>query len=103
MGDTVRDHLMMSANTISVQLPAEIYTKLAQLAAEEQVDPVAVVSRLVDIATQHRAWLRNLSALREQIERDGGIHIGASREEVVERMQQTRQDIFYAEYAHLYR
>ncbi len=92
----------MSATTIPVQLPAEVYTKLTQLAAEEQVDPAEVVSRLIDAATQHRVWLRNLSALREQIQRDGGIHVGDSREEVVERMRQTRQEIFDAEYAHLY-
>jgi hypothetical protein len=54
---------------------------------------------LVDIATQRRAWLRDLTALREQIERDGGLSVGASREEVVQRMRQTRQDIFDAEYA----
>jgi len=93
----------MSATTIPVQLSADVYTKLAQLAAEEQVDPAAVVSRLIDTATQQRAWLRSLSALREQIELDGGLYVGASREEVVERMRQTRQEIFDAEYAHLYR
>jgi hypothetical protein len=89
--------MTMSATTIAVQLPAEVYTKLAQLAAEEQVDPVEVMSRLIDTATQHRAWLRNLSALREQIEHDGGLHVGASRDEVVERMRQTRQEIFDAD------
>ena len=92
----------MSATTIPVELPVDVYTKLAQLAAEEQVDPAAIMSHLIDTAVQHRVWLRNLSALREQIKRDGGLHVGASRDEVVERMRQTRQDIFDAEYAHLY-
>jgi hypothetical protein len=94
---------MMSAATVPIQLPGEVYTKLVLLAAEEQVDPAAIVSRLVDIATQRRAWLRDLTALREQIERDGSLSVGASREEVVQRMRQTRQEIFDAEYAHLYR
>ena len=93
----------MSSPTIPVQLPAEVYSKLALLAAEEQVDPVEVVSRLIDSATQNRTWLRNLFALRAQIERDGGLHVGATRDEVVEHMRKTRQEIFDAEYTHLYR
>ncbi len=92
----------MNTSKISVQLPPELYGKLLQLATEEQVDPVEIVARLVDAATQRRAWLRTLDELREQIKRDGGLHVGANRDEVVERLRQTRQDIFDAEYAHLY-
>ena len=93
----------MNAEVVNVQLPARLYAELQSLAAEEQTDPVEVIDRLVTAAGQHRAWLRDLAALREQIQQDGGLQVGASREEVVERLRQTRRAIFEAEYAHLYR
>ena len=55
------------------------------------------------MASQRRDWLRDLTTLGEQIRQDGGLQVGATREEVVERLRQTRREIFEAEYAHLYR
>jgi len=40
---------------------------------------------------------------REQIRQDGGLQVGTTKDEVVERLRQTRREIFEAEYAHLYR
>jgi len=93
----------MKTEVVSIQLPAHLYAELQSLAAEEQTDPVEIIDRLVTAASQHRAWLRDLTALREQIRQDGGLQVGASRDEVVERLRQTRREIFEAEYAHLYR
>lgn len=93
----------MGTETVSIQLPAHLYAELQSLAAEEQTDPAKLIDRLVTAAIQHRAWLRDLMALRQQIERDGGPQVGTSRDEVVERLRQTRHAIFEAEYAHLYR
>ena len=52
---------------------------------------------------QYRGWLRDLAELREQIKRDGGLNVGSTKEEIVERLRQTRREIFLTEYAHLYR
>ena len=93
----------MSAAHVTLEIPAELYAQLEELAAEESTQPVKVIERLVAAAQQHRVWLRDVTALREQIQRDGGLAVGATKDEVVERLRQTRRDIFDAKYAHLYR
>lgn len=93
----------MDAEVVSIELPAHLYAALQSLAEEERADMVEIIDRLVTAAGQQRAWLRDVAALREQIEQDGGLQVGASKHEVVERLRRTRRDIFEAEYAHLYR
>jgi hypothetical protein len=94
---------MMDKSPVTIQLPASLYAELQTLAADEQTDPVEVIRRLVAIANQRHAWRRDLTALRDQIREAGGLQIGTTKEEVVERLRQTRREIFEAEYAHLYR
>jgi hypothetical protein len=94
---------MMDKSPVTIQLPASLYAELQTLAADEQTDPVEVIRRLVAIANQRHAWRRDLTALRDQIREEGGLQIGTTKEEVVERLRQTRREIFEAEYAHLYR
>jgi hypothetical protein len=94
---------MMDKSPVTIQLPASLYAELQTLAADEQTDPVEVIRRLVATANQRRAWRRDLTALRDQIREEGGLQIGTTKEEVVERLRQTRREIFEAEYAHLYR
>jgi hypothetical protein len=94
---------MMDKSPVTIQLPASLYAELQTLAADEQTDPVEVIRRLVAMANQRRAWRRDLMALRDQIREEGGLQIGTTKEEVVERLRQTRREIFEAEYAHLYR
>jgi hypothetical protein len=93
----------MTTEVVTLQLPTNLYDKLQELATEEQSDPVSVITNLVTAAYQHRGWLRDLAALREQIRQDGGLNVGSTKEEVVERLRQTRREIFETEYAHLYR
>ena len=93
----------MSASTVPLQLPAALYAELQSLAQEEQTEPVVILSRLVAAARLRRAWMGDLAALREQIAQDGGLRVGGTKEEVVERLRRTRREIFEAEYAHLYR
>ena len=92
----------MDAPVVTVRLPASLYAKLETLATEEQTDPIEMIGRLVTVASQRRAWLRDLTALREEIRQAGGLRIGATKDKVVERLRQTRREIFEAEYAHLY-
>ena len=93
----------MTTEVVTLQLPTSLYDKLQELAAEEQSDPVTIITHLVTSAYQHRGWLRDLAALREQIQQDGGLNVGSTKEEVVERLRQTRREMFDIEYAHLYR
>jgi hypothetical protein len=94
---------MMNTTTVTLQLPASLYAELQALATDEQTDLVEVIACLVAMARQRRAWLRDLRALREQIHQDGGLQVGTTKEQVVERLRQTRREIFETEYAHLYR
>ncbi len=93
----------MDARVVTIQLPEKLYAELQSLANAEQIDPVQVIDRLVTTASLHHAWLQDLNTLREQIQREGGLQVGASKDDVVERLRQTRRTIFEAEYAHLYR
>jgi 16S rRNA G1207 methylase RsmC len=93
----------MKTETMALTLPVAVYDQLQSLAAEQGTDPADVVAQLVAAAAQQRAWRHNLAELREQIRRDGGLHVGATKDEVVQRLRQTRREIFAAEYAHLYR
>ena len=95
--------MSMEVENVTFQLPAQLYADLQSLAADEQTDPVEVIARLVATARQRRAWVQGLTALREQIRRDGELLVGVTKDEVVERLRQTWREIFEAEYAHLYR
>lgn len=93
----------MGMDTVTLQLPATLYSKVEELAVDAETSPDDLLASLIETAHQRRTWLRELNELREQIKRDGGLNIGSSREEVVEQLRQTRREIFDAEYAHLYR
>ena len=92
----------MEKNIVTLQLPAGVYDKLQELAAVEQSDPVEMLSRLITLAHQRQGWLRDLTSLRAEIRQAGGLRVGGTKDEVTERLRQTRREIFDAEYAHLY-
>ncbi|MBN1888952.1 MAG: hypothetical protein JW850_13240 [Thermoflexales bacterium] len=89
--------------TMTLELPADLYTDLQSLAAGEKVGLVEMLTRWATLARQRHAWIQGWEELRELIKREGGLLVGATKEEVVEQMRKTRQEIFEAEYAHLYR
>jgi hypothetical protein len=93
----------MDPTVVSLELPANLYEKLQTLAAEEQLEPVEMLTQWAELAYQRRAWLHGWAELRSLIEQEGGLQVGATKEEIVEKMRQTRYEIFEAEYAHLYR
>ena len=64
--------MSVEAEKVTFQLPAQLYADLQSLAADEQTDPVEVIARLVATARQRRAWVQDLTALREEIRREGG-------------------------------
>lgn len=93
----------MHATTVDLQVPTSLYNELQTLAEEENTEPVAILSHLIKVARLRRAWLDDLTALREQIVKEGGLQVGSTKEDVVEQLRRTRGEIFEAEYAHLYR
>ena len=86
----------MSSETVTLQLSASLHSKLQELAIEAQTSPDDLSTTLVNAAYLQRSWLRDLTELREQIKRDGGLRVGTGQEEAVERLRQTRREIFDA-------
>jgi hypothetical protein len=93
----------MATDVVTLELPASSYDQLQELAISEQTDPIEIITELIAMAYQRQSWLRELTELRELIRQQGGLQIGTTKEEVVEKLRQTRREIFEAEYAHLYR
>jgi predicted CopG family antitoxin len=93
----------MQSPLTTIQIPAVLYSELQALAEEEHTTLAEVIERLLARQRQRRAWLRDLATLRKQIQRDGGLQIGKTKEAVVEQMRETRRQIFEAEFEHLYR
>jgi hypothetical protein len=93
----------METELVSVQLPVHLYEKLQTLASEQQTDPVSLIAHLVTDASRQKNWRERVDRLRQQIQHDGGLNLGNTKAEVIARLRQTREEIFEAEYAHLYR
>jgi len=89
--------------TVTLELPASLHADLQALALEEQTDLVEMLAQRVKLTRQRRGWVRGWKELQALVEQEGGLQVGTTREAVVEQMRKTRQEIFEAEYAHLYR
>ena len=93
----------MNTELVSLQLPASLYEKLQTRAIAENPDVVGAIAQFVAIANQKKSWLQDLANLRLQIQTEGGLKLGNTKEAIAAKLHQTRQEIFEAEYAHLYR
>ena len=93
----------MESKRITLTLPINVYEEVLG-AKEEEAHSVAdfVRAAVVERLTRMR-WQRNLEDLRREIREAGGIELRGSKEEVIERLRETRRAIFETEYAHLYR
>ena len=89
--------------TVTLELPASLHADLQALAVEEQTNLVEMLAQRVKLTRQRRGWVRGWKELQALVEQEGGLQVGTTREAVVEQMRKTRQEIFEAEYAHLYR
>ncbi len=63
----------------------------------------AVKAELRGELTPAISWEEGWQQLRQQVSESGGVMVGLTKDEIVARLRQTRQEIFEAEYAHLYR
>lgn len=82
--------------------PAPVYdtAALAQLKAEIIAE---VLAELETRPPEPISWRDGLALLQKQVADSGGLGFGDDPEAIVEQMRRTRQEIFEAEYAHLYR
>ena len=94
---------IVNAETVTLQLPASLYADLEELANESRRDPVAIIAEWVDEVRQRRQWQQGWADLRAAVQRDGGFPSDETPEEIVALTRRSRQEIFEAEYAHLYR
>ncbi len=93
----------MGNRTVPLNLPADLYARLQQLASESETAPADLIARLVENAFNRRDWLRDLDELRAQINRDDNRETETNQEEFIEQLRKARRQIFEAGYAHLYR
>ena len=93
----------MGNKTVTLNLPADLYARLQQLASESDTALADLIARLVETAFNRRDWLRDLDELRAQINRDDNRETEIPQEEFIEQLRKARREIFEAEYAHLYR
>lgn len=89
-------------STVTIELPSQLYATLESLAEEEQVDLVEMLCRWAELTRQRRRWLHNWAKLDALVAEEGGLYVGATRDEVVAQLREQRGEIFEAEYAHLY-
>lgn len=93
----------MDTITATIQLPVELYTEIEKFAAKDQNDLNALLVSLLRQAVEARKWREGWRELRNMVQRDNGSSVGMTKEEIVEQMRKTRQEVFETEYAHLYR
>ncbi len=93
----------MGKETVTLNLPAGLYAKLEELAAESDSTPIDEIATLIEEAKSRRAWLRALDDFSKEIQENDNRENVPDQEELIEQLRKTRREIFEAEYAHLYR
>ena len=94
------------SKAIHWEVPESLYGELVwaqeQLGYPNVVDFVlqAVQRRVAE--TKHEVWRHDLRQLQHDIRTNGGLALGDTKDEVVARLRETRQEVFQEEYASLY-
>jgi hypothetical protein len=88
---------------VTVHLPADLYHDIETIASEQQKDVVQLLIKLLRSAVQQYEWRKGWQELRQLVQQDGKLPAEMSVDELVEQMRKIREEIFEAEYAHLYR
>jgi len=85
--------------------PAPVYHPLVVESIEEFKQEIIadVLAELAVMRDKPHPWREGLAALQASIAASGGLNVGETTEEIVEHMRRTRQEVWDAEYAHLYR
>jgi len=93
----------METKRVTLTLPTNVYEELLEAKGEENHSVADFVRTAVVEKLARMRWQRNLKDLRREIREAGGLELRGSKEEVIERLRETRREIFETEYAHLYR
>ena len=93
-------HATIADTSLHEPTPAYDVSTLARFKAE------IVAEVMAELAVHKReplSWREGLALLQKQIAESGGLGFGDDPEAIVEQMRRTRQEVWDAEYAHLYR
>ena len=94
----------METKQITLRIPNNLYKEIIEAKKETGARNVAEFIRaMISEKIEERQWRRNLKELQEEVRKSGGLGLGKTKEEVIEALRRSRQEIFDAEYAHLYR
>lgn len=93
----------MVTKTVTLEISAELYAKLEELAAESDSTLTEQIATLIEDAKSRRTWLRALDEFSREIQENDNGENEPDQEEFIEQLRKTRREIFEAEYAHLYR
>ncbi|MBI4785455.1 MAG: hypothetical protein HY782_00180 [Chloroflexi bacterium] len=96
----------MASREIVWQVPEDLYRELVE--AQEKLNypslsdliSQAVQRRLAEI--QRETWEQEFRDLQRQVRSSGGLGLGQTKEEVIARLRQIRQQVFEEDYARLY-
>jgi len=94
--------VLIAAETSAIGETTPVYYALAVEELKQQV-VAEVLAELTAMRETPRSWREELAALQASIAAHGGLNVGETTEEIVEHMRRTRQEVWDAEYAHLYR
>ncbi len=94
--------VLSEAETKSIRETGPVYHTLEVEDFKQQII-AEVLAELTAMRETPRSWREELAALQASIKAHGGLNVGETTEEIVETMRRTRQEIWNAEYAHLYR
>lgn len=93
-----------TAKMVTVEIPATVYAELRAIADERKSDPVQEITTWVRTMRQRQVWQRGWADLRAMVQKRPPSDMkGKSTEMLLEQMRRTREEVFEAEYAHLYR
>ena len=89
---------------VTLELPMNVYEEILAAQERQQIQNIAeFIQEAVMEKLTRMTWQQNLEALQSEIRKAGGLRLSGSKEEMIERLRETRREIFEAEYAHLYR
>ena len=97
---------MSASDTVRVTLalPTDTYQEITAAKERQETSSISgFIREAVEEKVTRIRWQRALAELRAEIQEAGGLKLQGNKEEVIERLRETRRQIFETEYAHLYR
>ncbi|MBI3960929.1 MAG: hypothetical protein HY328_19125 [Chloroflexi bacterium] len=96
----------MSSTAIVWEVPEGLYRELLtaqqELAFPHLADLIAQAVQRYLAEVQRQEWQQEFRELQKQVRMSGDLQLGATKEEVIDRLREQRRQLFEAEYAHLY-